>query len=51
MGSPNSAIAATPIILATGSPVETSIAIIGANKPDSNEFQGFFKLFNLASKV
>jgi hypothetical protein len=32
-------------------PIETSIAIIGAHKPEVNDLKGFFGLYNLACQV
>jgi subtilase family serine protease len=41
-----------PNNLATGSPVETSIAVIGAHKPDPKDLTGFFKTtYNLAANI
>jgi subtilase family serine protease len=40
-----------PSHVAGGSPIETSIAIIGAHKPDMNDLKGFFGLYNLAWQV
>ena len=40
-----------PTNLPTGSPKETSIAIVGNNKPQATDYQAFFATYNLAANV